>query len=53
MAFGAGDGRVEIYDLNSRQRLKPWQAHEGPIDHLAFYPKNNNWLGRSAATTGS
>ncbi|MHC1767236.1 MAG: WD40 repeat domain-containing serine/threonine protein kinase [Verrucomicrobiia bacterium] len=53
VAFGAGDGTVEIFDLNSRQRTKRWQAHTGPIDCLAFYPKNNNWLGTVSGGDGN
>ena len=52
VAFGTGDGRVEIFDLNSRQRIKRWQAHAGPIDCLAFYPKNNNWLATVSGDDG-
>jgi WD40 repeat protein/predicted Ser/Thr protein kinase len=53
VAFGTGDGRVEIFDLNSRQRIKRWQAHAGAIDHLAFYPRNNNWLATVSGDDGT
>jgi WD40 repeat protein/predicted Ser/Thr protein kinase len=52
VAFGTGEGTVEIFDLNSRQRIKCWQAHAGPIDYLTFYPKNNNWLGTVSGDDG-
>jgi eukaryotic-like serine/threonine-protein kinase len=52
VAFGTGEGTVEIFDLNSRQRIKRWQAHAGPIDYLTFYPKNNNWLGTVSGDDG-
>jgi eukaryotic-like serine/threonine-protein kinase len=53
VAFGAGDGKVEIFDLNSRQRIKCWQAHAGSIHCLAFYPKNNNWLATVSGDDGA
>jgi len=44
LAFGTCDGFVELFDVQTRQRIKPWQAHAGAVSCLSFYPKNNNWL---------
>jgi eukaryotic-like serine/threonine-protein kinase len=52
VAFGTGDGKVEFFDPNSRQRIKRWQAHAGSIDCLAFFPKNNNWLATVSGDDG-
>ena len=52
MALGNGDGSVEIFDLNSRQWVKRWQAHHGPIDCLSFHPQNNNWLATVSGDDG-
>jgi hypothetical protein len=49
LALGTADGFVELFDAQTRQRVKHWQAHQGLIDHLAFYPPNADWL---ATTSG-
>src|SRR5512142_1501845 len=42
VALGTCDGAVEIFDLQTRQRLKRWTAHAGPVDDLAFHPRHTN-----------
>jgi eukaryotic-like serine/threonine-protein kinase len=44
MAFGTGDGWVELFDARTRRQVQRWQAHAGCIDLLEFYPRNQNWL---------
>jgi WD40 repeat protein/predicted Ser/Thr protein kinase len=44
VALGTVDGWVEVLDAQSRQLLNRWPAHAEAVDHLAFYPRNNNWL---------
>lgn len=45
LALGTGDGWVELLDLASRKIVKRWRAHSAGVDHLAFHPGNNSWLG--------
>ncbi len=52
VALGTGDGFVELFDAQTRQRRKRWQAHSGAIDYLAFYPRNNNWLATVSGDDG-
>jgi WD40 repeat protein/predicted Ser/Thr protein kinase len=52
-AFGTGDGFVELFDVQTRRRAKRWQAHAGATDHLAFYPRNNNWLATVSGEDGT
>jgi WD40 repeat protein/predicted Ser/Thr protein kinase len=53
VAFGSGDGWVEIFDLETRQRVVTrWQAHEGVIDDLAFCPQNAHWLATTSGDDG-
>jgi len=44
VALGAGDGVVELFDGQTRQRLKRWQAHEGSVNNVLFCPQDTNWL---------
>jgi eukaryotic-like serine/threonine-protein kinase len=44
VAFGAGDGFVELFDAQTRRRVKRWPAHAGAVDRVAFYPRDNHWL---------
>ena len=44
---------VELFDGETRQRLKRWQAHDGIISDLAFCPKDPNWLVTISADDGS
>ncbi len=53
LAFGAGDGFVELFDAQTRQRIRRWQAHEGTIDYLAFYPRDNTWLATVSGDDGT
>ncbi len=52
VAFGTGDGFVEIYDRQNRARLARWAAHPGAVDGLAFYPRNNGWLVTTSGDDG-
>lgn len=52
VALGTGDGFVYLFDAQTRQRIKRWQAHQGAIDYLAFYPLNNNWLATVSGDDG-
>jgi WD40 repeat protein len=52
VAFGTGDGMVEIFDLNSRQRVDRWQAHSGVLAGLVFCPGNANWLATVSGDDG-
>jgi WD40 repeat protein/tRNA A-37 threonylcarbamoyl transferase component Bud32 len=52
LALGTADGFVELFDAQTRQRVKHWQAHQGPIDHLAFYPPDSNWLATTSGDDG-
>ena len=52
VALGTGDGSVEVYDAQSRQRVKRWSAHSGPLDDLAFHPTNANWLATVSGDDG-
>jgi WD40 repeat protein/predicted Ser/Thr protein kinase len=51
-ALGTGDGMVEIFDLNSRQRVDRWQAHSGVLAGLVFCPGNANWLATVSGDDG-
>jgi WD40 repeat protein/serine/threonine protein kinase/class 3 adenylate cyclase len=53
VAFGTGDGFVELFEVQTRQRAKRWRAHAGATDHLAFYPRNNNWLATVSGDDGT
>jgi WD40 repeat protein len=52
VAFGTGDGFVEIFGADSHQRIKGWKAHEGAVDYLAYYPPNGNWLATTSGDDG-
>jgi eukaryotic-like serine/threonine-protein kinase len=52
VAFGTGDGMVEIFDLNSRQRVERWQAHRGVLAGLVFCPGNADWLATVSGDDG-
>jgi WD40 repeat protein/predicted Ser/Thr protein kinase len=52
VAFGTGDGLVEIFGADSHQRIKRWKAHEGAVDYLAYYPPNGNWLATTSGDDG-
>lgn len=52
VALGTGDGSVEVYDMQSRQPVKRWPAHSGPVDDLAFHPTNANWLATVSGDDG-
>jgi WD40 repeat protein/predicted Ser/Thr protein kinase len=52
VAFGTGDGYVELYDRQNRARLARWAAHPGAVDGLAFYPRNNGWLVTTSGDDG-
>jgi len=52
MALGTGDGFVELFDAQTRQCVKRWQAHEGVIDCLAFHPQDNKWLATVSGDDG-
>jgi WD40 repeat protein/predicted Ser/Thr protein kinase len=52
VAFGTGDGSVEIFGADSHQRIKHWKAHEGAVDYLAYYPPNGNWLATTSGDDG-
>jgi WD40 repeat protein len=52
VAFGSGDGWVDIFDLGRRQRVTRWQAHGGVIDDVAFYPQNPHWLATTSGDDG-
>lgn len=43
-ALGTVDGWVEALDVQSRRLLNRWPAHAEAVDHLAFYPRDNDWL---------
>ncbi len=45
VALGTVDGWVEVVDRQNRKVLNRWPAHAEAVDHLAFYPRNNDWLG--------
>jgi eukaryotic-like serine/threonine-protein kinase len=53
VAFGTGDGFVEIYDRQNRTRLARWAAHPGAVDGLAFYPRNDGWLVTTSGDDGA
>ena len=52
VAFGTGDGLVEIFGADSHQRIKRWKAHKGAVDYLAYYPPNGNWLATASGDDG-
>jgi WD40 repeat protein/predicted Ser/Thr protein kinase len=52
VALGTGAGFVEIFDVQTRQRRQRWQAHQGAVDYLAFYPRNNHWLATVSGDDG-
>ncbi len=52
VAFGNGDGYVEIFDRDSRQLMKRWRAHPGPVDCLKFHPGNSDWLATVSGDEG-
>ncbi len=52
VAFGNGEGYVEIFDRASHRLIKRWRAHPGPVDCLAFHPKNSDWLATVSGDDG-
>ncbi len=53
VVVGTGDGWVEIFGADSRQRVKYWRAHEGAVDYMAYYPQNGNWLATASGDDGT
>ncbi|MCX6929493.1 MAG: protein kinase, partial [Verrucomicrobia bacterium] len=52
VAFGSGDGRVEIFEAQTWRRMARWQAHNGIIASLAFGGRNANWLATVSSDDG-
>jgi WD40 repeat protein/serine/threonine protein kinase len=44
VAFGTGDGLVQIFDLQQRRLVKHWQAHHSVVNSLKFCRQKANWL---------
>lgn len=36
LVYGTWQGRIRIWDLDSRVRLRSWRAHDGPVAQLAI-----------------
>ena len=52
VAFGSGDGMVEIFEAQTWRRVAQWPAHHGIIASLAFGGRNANWLATVSSDDG-
>jgi eukaryotic-like serine/threonine-protein kinase len=52
VAFGTGDGMVEIFEAETWRRVAQWPAHHGIIASLAFGGRSAHWLATVSSDDG-
>jgi eukaryotic-like serine/threonine-protein kinase len=52
VAFGSGDGVVEIFEAQTWRAVSRWAAHDGIVASLAFGGRNTLWLATVSSDDG-